>query len=280
MASMVHLAPGVGLPAIGLSSHAGVKQPHQATAMVTEHDYVKRNQSTRNSTAHSEQPMYTCKLNSSFTASTQFVSSLTTKNLDDVEQVLADYPKISKDNVAVEKQESPSKPHVVTQVVVIHPDDDEDVVVENAIRNITESLNRSAAEKIAKGESPPSETVIEIVRVKQPASGYFCREDMIKEKQVFIHSPSKGGTLEESPRLSAQVTQEKISPRAATPSPPRYSATVRRKPDLSATCYFDTQQSSERKRSVSYTVTKTLPQNVVKATPQLLPRRNPMGMVI
>lgn len=271
-----------------------------STSNTSEHDYGRKSnqRSGENSaktaapavtpptTAAGEQPMYTCKLNSSFMASTQFVSSLTTQNLDDVEQVLADYPEAIADNVAVEKQElSPSKPHVVTQVVVIHPEDDEEAVVDSAIRNITESLNRSAAEKIARGESPPCETVIEIVRVKQPSAstGYFSRESNANNKHVFVHSPGKGGTLEEqalySRRLPSPVEERG---RVATPSPPRYSAMVRRKPDMSATCYFDTQQSAARQvqRSVSYTVTKTPAQSVHKMTPQNVPRRTVGGWLV
>lgn len=213
------------------------------------------------------------------------------------------------ENVAVEKQESPSKPNVVTQVVVIHPEDNEDEVVESAIRSITESLNRSAAEKIAKGESPPSETVIEIVRVKQPSvasstnansSGYAMRDGgYVQDKQVFIHSPSKGGTLEQQQRAGRLGSPPVLgddednrgakshSPRASTPSPPRYSAMVRRKPDMSATCYFDTQQQQSAvagrkllQRSVSYTVTKTAPQNAnMKMAPQILQRRHLEGTI-
>lgn len=70
----------------------------------------------------------------------------------------------------------------IHRYIIVQPGEDGEKATADAINDIAESLNREAAEKLARGQTPEKETVIEVTRIQSPADGYFSRENFLKNR--------------------------------------------------------------------------------------------------
>ncbi len=198
-------------------------------------------------------------------ASTELILSNTSASYEHVNQLIRDVSDCqqvtpspimvkmkmnSPGGTGCESKEDDQKPNIIRKIIVLRPGDDPEAMTSDCINEITASLNKQAAERMAQGRTPDKETVIEITRIKTTGEGYFD-SDSLTEVEPESSEQKKASSPKQLPQqgLSTPKPNKKHHRRKSphpkkcmyhTPSPPclKKRTAAQRSHNFSGSCYF------------------------------------------
>jgi hypothetical protein len=172
----------------------------------------------------------------SYVSSTELIESQPSTQMESVDRYLcgSQSPPPKETN----EKTDPQQTNTVKRVILLNPGDDPDKATAKAISDITDSLNKRAAERLAAGKSPEKETVIEITRIKAPYEGYFSRENIQAQRERFASNYIKSAS-QCAPASVAILQNQKggSTPSSHTQPPQQHQHHRRKSPHLRKQMY-------------------------------------------